>query len=52
MRGGARIKPILAVDGLTVCTKQQVTLIEGVTFSIQPGQILGLVGESGCCNGS
>ncbi|WP_214855813.1 ABC transporter ATP-binding protein [Exiguobacterium sp. s130] len=48
MRGGARIKPILAVDGLTVRTKQQVTLIEGVTFSIQPGQILGLVGESGC----
>jgi len=48
MRGGARIEPILAVDGLTVRTKQQVTLIEEVSFSIHAGQILGLVGESGC----
>jgi ABC-type dipeptide/oligopeptide/nickel transport system ATPase component len=48
MRGGARIEPILAVAGLTVRTKQQVTLIEEVSCSIHAGQILGLVGESGC----
>ncbi len=45
MRGGARIEPILAVDGLTVHTKQQVTLIEGVTFSIQLDRFLVLSRE-------
>lgn len=48
-------KPLLSVCGLTKSfpmkvghRKQQVPVIEGVTFDIQEGESLGLVGESGC----
>ena len=45
-------QPILAVEGLTqhfkVGRRDVVHAVDGVSFSILPGQTLGLVGESGC----
>jgi peptide/nickel transport system ATP-binding protein len=43
--------PLLAVDRLTVEIKGDdgpTRLVEGVSFAIAPGEVLGLVGESGC----
>ena len=43
-------RPTLAVEGLTTQFATRagtVTPVNGVSFSIQPGQIMGLVGESG-----
>lgn len=42
---------ILAVDNLTThfrTERGEVTAVDGVSFSVKPGEILGLVGESGC----
>ena len=42
--------PVLTVDGLSVAFgkgDQSVTVVDDVSFSIQPGRTLGLVGESG-----
>ncbi len=43
--------PILSVRDLVVATKprdgQSNTIVDGVSFDLQPGQVLGLVGESG-----
>jgi peptide/nickel transport system ATP-binding protein len=41
----------LKVENLTVyyqTTKGSVQALEDVTFSVQPGEIMGLAGESGC----
>ena len=40
-------KPILVIDDLSVDVGNQ-PVIEGVSLSIAPGEMLGLVGESGC----
>ena len=44
--------PLLAVDGLSVAFPaadgRQVEVVRGLSFSIAPGEFLGLVGESGC----
>ena len=43
--------PLLVVDDLTVRFSTQtgpVTVVEGVGFSVAPGETVGLVGESGC----
>lgn len=43
---------ILAVDGLTVTfrrpNKEMLTAVDRVSFSLKRGEVLGLVGESGC----
>ena len=40
------VAPILEVCGLTIAFGQK-TVVDGISFSIAPGQTLGLVGESG-----
>ncbi|WP_226781195.1 ABC transporter ATP-binding protein [Oceaniglobus trochenteri] len=40
--------PILSVDDLVVSVARTVDIVRGVSFDIAPGEILGLVGESGC----
>ncbi|UFN48431.1 ABC transporter ATP-binding protein [Roseomonas sp. OT10] len=47
----APVAPILAVEGLTVefaTSAGPVRAVDGVSWSVQPGETLGLVGESGC----
>jgi peptide/nickel transport system ATP-binding protein len=39
--------PLLAVNDLKKHF-DQVRAVDGITFSVQPGQVLGMVGESGC----
>ena len=40
-------EPVLAVEGLSL-TLRGTPLVEDLSFSIAPGEMLGLVGESGC----
>ncbi|MFJ4786219.1 dipeptide/oligopeptide/nickel ABC transporter permease/ATP-binding protein [Streptomyces sp. NPDC088794] len=43
--------PILAVENLAVGFEgrhQGVDIVDGISFEVQPGEVLGLVGESGC----
>jgi peptide/nickel transport system ATP-binding protein len=43
--------PLLQVDDLTVrfqSPRGPVQAVSGVAFSVQPGEVLGLIGESGC----
>ncbi len=50
MRTPAAAQPTLAVEGLTTRFATRagvVTPVDGVSFSVMPGQIMGLVGESG-----
>ncbi|MGW0756222.1 dipeptide/oligopeptide/nickel ABC transporter permease/ATP-binding protein [Streptomyces sp. NPDC002814] len=47
--GGAQ--PVLAVENLAIgfaARHQGVDIIDGISFEVQPGEVLGLVGESGC----
>jgi peptide/nickel transport system ATP-binding protein/peptide/nickel transport system permease protein len=39
---------VLQVSGLSVGVNDGPILVSGVSFTLQPGQVLGLVGESGC----
>jgi len=46
-----QIKPLLAVENLHTfvpTTKGQVHAVDGVSFVLEPGKTLGVVGESGC----
>jgi peptide/nickel transport system ATP-binding protein len=40
--------PALAVNGLTVALSSGEAVVEDISLAVSPGEILGLVGESGC----
>lgn len=45
------MKPILSVDNISVQFKKKkktLTAVENISFDVKPGEILGIVGESGC----
>ncbi|WP_210574413.1 dipeptide/oligopeptide/nickel ABC transporter permease/ATP-binding protein [Streptomyces sp. GESEQ-4] len=47
--GGAQ--PVLAVENLAIgfaARHHGVDIVDGISFEVQPGEVLGLVGESGC----
>ncbi|MEV1329273.1 dipeptide/oligopeptide/nickel ABC transporter permease/ATP-binding protein [Micromonospora costi] len=44
-------EPILRVEDLTICFEGRhdgVDVVDGISFDVRPGEVLGLVGESGC----
>ncbi len=44
-------QPILAVENLTIGFASRhsgVNIVDGISFEVHPGEVLGLVGESGC----
>ncbi|EFL32006.1 ABC transporter permease [Streptomyces viridochromogenes DSM 40736] len=44
-------QPVLAVENLAVGFEQRhggVDVVDGISFEVRPGEVLGLVGESGC----
>ncbi|WP_222861604.1 ABC transporter ATP-binding protein [Oceaniovalibus sp. ACAM 378] len=48
MTGAHTTDPILSVNDLVVAVAGRIKIVRGVSFDIAPGEILGLVGESGC----
>ncbi|MFI7609941.1 dipeptide/oligopeptide/nickel ABC transporter permease/ATP-binding protein [Nonomuraea terrae] len=40
--------PILAVERLRIRFAEGVDIVDGIGFEVRPGEVLGLVGESGC----
>ncbi|MFJ4363078.1 dipeptide/oligopeptide/nickel ABC transporter permease/ATP-binding protein [Streptomyces chartreusis] len=47
---GGRL-PVLAVENLAIGFEDRhngVDIVDGISFEVQPGEVLGLVGESGC----
>ncbi len=40
-------KPVMSVENLAVCYDKQVKVVDGVDFTVNENEILGLVGESG-----
>ncbi|WP_214409003.1 dipeptide/oligopeptide/nickel ABC transporter permease/ATP-binding protein [Sphaerisporangium fuscum] len=40
--------PILAVERLRIGFDEGVDIVDGIGFEVRPGEVLGLVGESGC----
>ncbi|MGC9544799.1 dipeptide/oligopeptide/nickel ABC transporter permease/ATP-binding protein [Streptomyces sp. UG1] len=44
-------QPVLAVENLAIGFESRhagVDIVDGISFEVQPGEVLGLVGESGC----
>ncbi|WP_306999346.1 dipeptide/oligopeptide/nickel ABC transporter permease/ATP-binding protein [Amycolatopsis thermophila] len=47
----AGTEPLLSVEGLTISFPERhngVNVVDDVSFTVQPGEVLGLIGESGC----
>ncbi|NRQ32660.1 dipeptide/oligopeptide/nickel ABC transporter permease/ATP-binding protein [Nonomuraea sp. NN258] len=40
--------PVLEVKGLRIGFDAGVDIVDGISFDVRPGEVLGLVGESGC----
>ncbi|MBT2228107.1 dipeptide/oligopeptide/nickel ABC transporter permease/ATP-binding protein [Nonomuraea sp. NEAU-A123] len=40
--------PILSVERLRIGFAEGVDIVDGIAFEVRPGEVLGLVGESGC----
>ncbi|MEU7856673.1 dipeptide/oligopeptide/nickel ABC transporter permease/ATP-binding protein [Nonomuraea sp. NPDC049141] len=40
--------PILSVERLRIGFTEGVDIVDGIAFEVRPGEVLGLVGESGC----
>ncbi|MEU4225465.1 dipeptide/oligopeptide/nickel ABC transporter permease/ATP-binding protein [Nonomuraea sp. NPDC026600] len=40
--------PILSVERLRIGFAEGVDIVDGIAFDVRPGEVLGLVGESGC----
>ena len=41
-------RPVLQVDGLRIETAAGADIVADISFAVQPGEVLALVGESGC----
>lgn len=41
-------EPVLAVENLRIGFEAGVDVVDGISFEVRPGEVLGLVGESGC----
>ncbi|MGV9452822.1 dipeptide/oligopeptide/nickel ABC transporter permease/ATP-binding protein [Streptomyces sp. NPDC003635] len=47
----AGVQPVLAVENLAIGFEDRhrgVDIVDGISFEVRPGEVLGLVGESGC----
>jgi peptide/nickel transport system ATP-binding protein len=42
------VKPVLAVEAVRVETDRGVEIVDDVSFDVRPGELLAVVGESGC----
>src|SRR5579871_2414210 len=40
--------PVLTVDGLRIETTGGADIVDDISFAVRPGEVLALVGESGC----
>lgn len=50
-RDCSKLNPILSVRDMTISFKdlhRGVNVVDGVSFDVRPGEVLGLIGESGC----
>ncbi|GAB3567845.1 dipeptide/oligopeptide/nickel ABC transporter permease/ATP-binding protein [Amycolatopsis endophytica] len=50
-RPPAGAEPLLSVEGLTISFPERhngVNVVDDVSFTVRPGEVLGLIGESGC----
>ena len=51
MTNDPNVRPLLQIRGLTISIREgngKYTAVDGVSYDVLPGEILGVVGESGC----